>query len=102
MSDIVLEHNGSLKSARTTLRRLPKRGAYDRETIQSILDEAFICHVGFVVDGQHMVMPTIHARLDYALPVWAGVLPLELTAGDPEPDPRLNAGIELPEYLRQP
>jgi len=221
MSDIVLEQNGSLKSPRTTVRRLPKRGAYDRETIEAILDEALICHVGFVVDGQPMVIPTIHARIDdslyfhgsvasrmlrsleqgvpacvtvtlldglvlarsafhhsmnyrsvvvlgtatlvvdreeklrvlealvehvmkgrsadarppsdaelnatmvlrlpiseasakirtgppiddeedYALPVWAGVLPLQLTPLEPVADPRLKADIELPQYLRRP
>jgi len=48
---------------RTRLKRLPKRGQYDRETINSILDEAFICHVGFVVDGQPYVIPTGFARI---------------------------------------
>src|SRR6202171_1895310 len=47
---------------RTQVRRLPKRGAYDRETIYPILDEAFLCHVGFVVDGQPYVIPTGYAR----------------------------------------
>jgi nitroimidazol reductase NimA-like FMN-containing flavoprotein (pyridoxamine 5'-phosphate oxidase superfamily) len=47
---------------RTTLRRLPKRGRHDRETINQILDEGFICHVGFVVDGQPFVIPTGYAR----------------------------------------
>src|SRR6266516_4803282 len=47
---------------RVQVRRLPERGAYDRETIDAILDEALICHVGFVVDGQPYVIPTIHAR----------------------------------------
>ena len=53
----------SLKTERTTVRRLPKRGAYDRETIEAILDEALICHVGFVADGQPVVIPTIHTRV---------------------------------------
>lgn len=48
---------------RTRLHRLPARGSYDRELVASILDEARICHVGFVVDGQPFVIPTIHARL---------------------------------------
>jgi nitroimidazol reductase NimA-like FMN-containing flavoprotein (pyridoxamine 5'-phosphate oxidase superfamily) len=219
MSDIVLEHSDSVQSPRTTVRRLPKRGAYDRATIEAILDEALICHVGFIVDGQPMVIPTIHARVDdalyfhgsvasrmlrsleqgvpacvtvtlldglvlarsafhhsmnyrsvvvlgtatavvdreekrrvldalvehvmkgrsadarppseaelnatmvlrlpiteasakirtgpplddeedYALPVWAGVLPLELTPLEPVADPRMTAGIPLPRYLR--
>lgn len=47
---------------RTRVARLPERGAYDRETIYSILDSAFICHVGFVADGQPMVIPTGYGR----------------------------------------
>jgi nitroimidazol reductase NimA-like FMN-containing flavoprotein (pyridoxamine 5'-phosphate oxidase superfamily) len=49
-------------TARTTVRRLPKRGVYDRATVYSILDEGFLCHVGFVVDGQPYVIPTGFAR----------------------------------------
>lgn len=47
---------------RTRVRRLPKRGAYDRATIDAILDEGLVCHVGFVVNGQPFVIPTLHAR----------------------------------------
>lgn len=47
---------------RTTVKRLAKRGHYDAETIHAILDEALICHVGFVVDGAPVVIPTIHWR----------------------------------------
>jgi nitroimidazol reductase NimA-like FMN-containing flavoprotein (pyridoxamine 5'-phosphate oxidase superfamily) len=47
---------------RTQVKRLPKRGAYDRETVFKILDEAFVCHVGFVVDGQPYVIPTNYGR----------------------------------------
>ena len=205
---------------RTTLKRLPKRGHYERETINGILDEGFICHVGFVVDGQPFVIPTGYARVDeklfihgsqtsrmlrslaggidvcltvtlidglvlarsafhhsmnyrsvvvfgkatvveapeeklaallalsehfirgrwndvrepseqelrattvlslplseassnvrtgpplddeedYALPVWAGVIPLRLQAGEPIKDPRLPDGIEVPKYARE-
>jgi len=204
---------------RTKLRRLPKRGHFDRETVYGILDEGFICHVGFVSGGQPVVIPTGYARLDdklyihgsqasrmlktlsggvdacvtvtiidglvlarsafhhsmnyrsvvvfgratliedreekiaallalsehiirgrwndvrepteqelrattvlslplveasakirtgpplddeedYALPVWAGVVPLKLEAGEPIPDPRLSAEIRVPEYAR--
>lgn len=49
---------------RTKLKRLPKRGHFDRETVYSILDEGFICHIGFVVDGQPFVIPTGYARVD--------------------------------------
>jgi nitroimidazol reductase NimA-like FMN-containing flavoprotein (pyridoxamine 5'-phosphate oxidase superfamily) len=204
---------------RTTLKRLPKRGVYDRELVYQILDEGFICHVSFVFDGQPFVIPTGYARAgdelyihgsqvsrmlrtlstgidvcvavtlvdglvlarsafhhsvnyrsvvifgraaivaekeaklaallafseqvipgrwddvrqptdqelkattvlslplveasakvrtgppidddeDYALNVWAGVLPLKLVAGDPISDPRLPESIEAPDYTR--
>jgi nitroimidazol reductase NimA-like FMN-containing flavoprotein (pyridoxamine 5'-phosphate oxidase superfamily) len=50
-------------TGRTTLKRLPERGTYDRSVIDAILDEAVICHLGFSVDGQPFVLPTIHGRL---------------------------------------
>lgn len=206
-------------SARTTLKRLPERGHFDRQLIHSILDEALICHVGFVFEGKPVVIPTIHVRVeerlyvhgsqasrmlralkggadvcitatlldglvlarsafhssmnyrsvvvfgtprevtdpaerlmaleaivehvargrsadarkpneaelrktmviavplrevsakvraagvgdeeeDYALPVWAGVLPLRLTPGEPIPDERLVEGVEVPAYVK--
>jgi nitroimidazol reductase NimA-like FMN-containing flavoprotein (pyridoxamine 5'-phosphate oxidase superfamily) len=52
-----------MKTPRTKLRRLPKRGAHDRATIDAILDEALISHMGFVHEGQPFVIPTLHARL---------------------------------------
>ena len=51
-----------MKTERTTVRRLPKRASYDAATIHAILDEALICHVGFVVNGAPVVIPTIHWR----------------------------------------
>jgi uncharacterized protein len=48
---------------RTTLKRLPQRGSYDREVVYSILDEGFVCHVGFAVDGQPFVIPTAYGRI---------------------------------------
>jgi len=57
----------TLQSPRTTVRRLPARGAYDPGTIHAILDEALICHVGFVTGGQPFVIPTIHWREDETL-----------------------------------
>jgi nitroimidazol reductase NimA-like FMN-containing flavoprotein (pyridoxamine 5'-phosphate oxidase superfamily) len=53
----------SLQTERTTVRRLAKRGVYDRETVVAILDEALLCHVGFLVDGKPVVIPTIHTRV---------------------------------------
>jgi len=206
------------KTNRTTLKRLPARGFYDRNLVHGILDEGFICHVGFVVDGQPIVIPTGYGRIgdklyihgsqasrmlrtlktgvpacvtvtlvdglvlarsafhhsinyrsvvifgnatlvedaeeksaallafsehvirgrwqdvrepteqelkattvlvlvlaeasakvrtgppiddeeDYNLPVWAGVVPLRVVAGEPIPDPRLAPGTEAPEYV---
>ncbi|MBV7333629.1 pyridoxamine 5'-phosphate oxidase family protein [Chloroflexi bacterium TSY] len=207
------------KTTTNRVQRLPDRGHYDTETIHDILDEALICHVGFVQDGQPYVIPTLHARQgdnillhgssasrmirhmqagnpvcitvtlmdgivlarsvfhhsinyrsvlifghgqpvedeaeksvalkafteklipgrwadarqptpielkgtgvvsitvdtasakvrtgppkddeeDYALPVWAGVLPVGQTIGEPVPDQELSAGVEVPDYIR--
>lgn len=52
---------------RTRINRLPKRGDYSPETIYGILDAAFLCHVGFVVDGQPYVIPTGYGRAGDAL-----------------------------------
>jgi uncharacterized protein len=48
---------------RTQVKRLPKRGKYDTETVYKILDEAFVCHVGFVAGGQPYVIPTNFGRV---------------------------------------
>ena len=53
-----------LETDRTKLKRLPKRGHFDRETVYGILDEGFICHVGFAPEGQPFVIPTGYARVD--------------------------------------
>jgi nitroimidazol reductase NimA-like FMN-containing flavoprotein (pyridoxamine 5'-phosphate oxidase superfamily) len=47
---------------RTQVKRLPKRAVYDHAQVHAILDEGFICHVGFVSDGQPYVIPTGYAR----------------------------------------
>jgi len=207
------------RTERTRVRRLPERGHYDRATVHAILDAGFICHVGYVIEGQPYVTPTAYWREgervywhgssasrmlrnlakgipvcltvthvdglvlartgfnhsinyravmalgvaeqvteeehklaalkefverlypkrwdtlrppskqelkattvfsmqldevsakvrvgpphdnaeDYALPIWAGVLPLTLTPGMPEPDPLNLAGLTLPEHVR--
>ncbi len=49
---------------KTKIKRIPKRGVYERETINKILDEAFICHVGFAIENQPFVIPTSFARVD--------------------------------------
>ncbi len=50
-------------TARTTLRRLPERGRFDFATLAAVLDEALLCHVGFVIDGQPFVIPTLYGRV---------------------------------------
>lgn len=50
-------------SERTRVRRVPQRGVYDRATIEAILDEGLVCHVGFVVEGQPYVIPTNYGRV---------------------------------------
>src|SRR5215472_2556729 len=47
---------------RSKLRRLPKRGSHDAETIHAILDAGFVAHVGFQTDGQPFVIPTLYGR----------------------------------------
>ncbi|HKT47163.1 MAG TPA: pyridoxamine 5'-phosphate oxidase family protein [Candidatus Acidoferrales bacterium] len=52
---------------RTRVVREPHRGAYDRETIDKILDEGMVCHAGFIVNGQPYVIPTLFARVGDAI-----------------------------------
>lgn len=54
-------------SSRTRVVREPHRGVYDRDAAYAILDEAFICHVGFVIDGQPFVIPTSYGRREDTL-----------------------------------
>ena len=51
-----------MPTQRTRVIREPERGVYDRETAYRILDEGFICHVGFASDGQPFVIPTSYGR----------------------------------------
>jgi hypothetical protein len=87
---------------RTTVKRLPERARYDRRLVHAVLDEALICHVGFVVDGAPRVIPTIHARPpvddeeDLDFPVWAGLIPLRTTAGPTEDDPLVRGTAPSP------
>jgi len=52
-----------IPTPRTQVKRLAKRGVYDKSQVDAILDEGFLCHVGFVVDGQPYVIPTGYARV---------------------------------------
>ena len=55
-------HETQMPTTRTRVVREAERGVYDRETVYRILDEGFICHVGFAVDGQPFVIPTSYGR----------------------------------------
>jgi uncharacterized protein len=57
------ERTAEAPSPRTRVRRMPARADYERETIEAILDEGLIAHVGFAVDGEPYVIPTLHARV---------------------------------------
>jgi nitroimidazol reductase NimA-like FMN-containing flavoprotein (pyridoxamine 5'-phosphate oxidase superfamily) len=52
---------------RTQVKRLPKRGCYDEQTVFQILDSGFVCHVGFGVDSQPYVIPTNYGRSGHTL-----------------------------------
>jgi len=56
-----------MPTARTRVVREADRAVYDRETVYRILDEGFLCHAGFVVDGQPFVIPTSYGRKDASL-----------------------------------
>src|SRR6266481_841003 len=59
-----LNANGAIApTARTRIKRLPKRASYDRDAIYWILDSALVCHAGFAIDGQPYVIPTLHVRI---------------------------------------
>jgi hypothetical protein len=68
MDDVTTDGGGETAddfspTTRTTLRRLPKRGSFERQIVYEILDEGFVCHVGFVSDGQPFVIPTAYGRV---------------------------------------
>jgi len=79
-------------SSRSRVRRAPRRAAYDRATVEAILDQALVAHLGFTdAEGQPYVIPTIHARVgdmvyvhgstaSRALGILAGGAPVCLTA----------------------
>jgi uncharacterized protein len=78
-------HDRYTRTPRTTALRDRGRMAYEADTVHAILDEAYFCHVGFVVDGEPRVLPTLHVRIDETLYVHGstGSRPL-LAARTPE------------------
>ncbi|MEU9225098.1 pyridoxamine 5'-phosphate oxidase family protein [Streptomyces massasporeus] len=73
-------------SARTVPTRSPDRASYDRDLVHAILDEAYVCHLGFVRDGAPVVLPTLYARVGERLYVHGstGSRPLR-AAGQADP-----------------
>src|SRR5277367_6102177 len=64
MSDMTPEkHEEFPRTERTRVTRKPDRGSHDRELIYDILDQAFVCHVGFIADGMPVVVPTNYVRV---------------------------------------
>lgn len=61
------------KTDRTTITRLPKRGVYEKETVYSILDEALVCTVAFILNGQPFQIPTGFCRKDDTLYIHGSV-----------------------------
>jgi uncharacterized protein len=57
----------SLLGPLSQVKRIPDRGHYDPQTVHSVLDAAFLCHLGFAVDGQPFVIPTLFARRENIL-----------------------------------
>lgn len=55
------------KTPRTTAQRDQSRMSYDRQAAHAVLDEAYHCHVSFVVDGEPRLLPTLHVRIDETL-----------------------------------
>src|SRR6202790_4252392 len=62
MSSNISSNPTTTPTPRTRIVREPQRAIYDREAVNQILDEAFLCHVGFTVDGQPFVIPTSYGR----------------------------------------
>ena len=52
-----------MQTPRTKLRRKPKRGSHERETIEAIFDQALVSHLGLIDDGMPVVIPTLHVRI---------------------------------------
>ncbi|KAK9812502.1 hypothetical protein WJX73_004622 [Symbiochloris irregularis] len=58
-----LEEESYAVTQRTKLKRMPARGAYDKKTVHAILDEGFLCHLGYTIDGQPYVLPNAYGRV---------------------------------------
>lgn len=98
-----IEGDGEKRAALSALveRIIPGRGAEAREPSQAELNATSV--VAFPLNEASAKLrsgPPKDLEDDYALPVWAGELPVTTTFGPPIADPRLTSGIELPDYIR--
>ncbi|MBM7169870.1 pyridoxamine 5'-phosphate oxidase family protein [Streptomyces sp. G44] len=84
---------------RTVPTRSRDRASYDRETVHAILDEAYVCHLGFVRDGSPVVLPTLYGRVGERLYVHGstGSRPLRMAGapGDGQKDPGLDVCLTV-------
>jgi uncharacterized protein len=69
------------RTERTTVKRLPARGSYERDVVHGILDAGLVCHLGFVADGQPYVIPTVYVRVGERLYVHGSAASRMLLAG---------------------
>ncbi len=77
------------KTSINRVRRILNRGHYDANTINPIIDEALICHVG----------PPNDEDADYALNVWAGLIPIHQHMSQPIDDPGRTHDVAVPGYV---
>ncbi|MFG2859615.1 pyridoxamine 5'-phosphate oxidase family protein [Streptomyces sioyaensis] len=72
---------------RTTPTRARQRATYDQETVHAILDEGYVCHLGFVRDGSPVVLPTLYGRVGDRLYLHGstGARPLRMAGAAPDP-----------------
>ncbi|MFH8565352.1 pyridoxamine 5'-phosphate oxidase family protein [Streptomyces sp. NPDC017988] len=84
---------------RTVPTRSRERASYDRETVHAILDEAYVCHLGFVRDGSPVVLPTLYGRVGERLYVHGstGSRPLRMAgaSGEEQEDPGLEVCLTV-------
>ena len=72
---------------RTTPERLRERVGYDRAAVHAVLDEAVMCHLGFVADGRPVVLPHLHARVGDRLYLHGSTAARALRSATPQPFP---------------
>ena len=95
----MLEESPLPVTERTRHRRLREQGSTDRDDLKAILAAGVICHLGVVVDGYPMVVPTAYGLAGDTLYLHGPVASRSLVWQDPVPDPVLPAGIPVPPHI---